>query len=290
MNKFQEQLEHIQAQSLDSKKSWYSQVAIAYDQTRPRYPSPLLDEIIQKTQLKPDSSLLEIGCGPGIATAQLAEQGFSIVAIEPSAESATLAKEKCQNNSNVEILNTTFEEWNLEPEKFDAVVATTSFHWLDPNLATQKSAAALKANGFLILLWNTPPQPSKEIYETSLKQIYQDYAPSLIGYEELSYYQKNLDQFGQKLIASGYFDNLSTGEVIGELTYSVEDYLLLLSTLSPYIRLEEKQRQELFRVLKNTLKHQVGDTLYTHYLSAFHLVRKIPHSAIARSSSGETNH
>ena len=274
MNQFQKQLERIQSQSLESKKSWYSQVAIAYDKTRPRYPSPLINEIINQTQLEQNSSLLEIGCGPGIATTQLAELGFSIVAIEPSAESASLAKEKCRNYSNVEIINTTFEEWNLEAEKFDAVVASTSFHWLDRNLATQKSAATLKPNGFLILLWNTPPQPSKKIYDSFLKQIYKTYAPNLIGYEELSRYQQHLDQFGKQLIASGYFDNLSTGQFIKELSYSIDDYIMLLSTLSPYIRLEEKQRDNLLIALKESLRHNVGNTLNTHYLSTFHLVQK----------------
>ncbi len=274
MNQFQKQLEHIQSQSLESKKSWYSQVAIAYDKTRPRYPSPLLDEILQITQLENNSSLLEIGCGPGIATTQLAELGFSIIAIEPSAESANLAKEKCRNYSNVEIINTTFEEWDLELEKFDAVVASTSFHWLDRNLATQKAAVALKPNGFLILLWNTPPQPSKTIYNSFLKQIYKTYAPNLIGYEELSHYHKYLDQFGQELIASGYFDNLSTRQFIKDLSYSIDDYIMLLTTLSPYIRLEENQRDNLLTALKESLQHNVGNTLNTHYLSAFHLVQK----------------
>ncbi|MFP4135211.1 MAG: class I SAM-dependent methyltransferase [Halothece sp.] len=275
MNQFQKQLEIIQSQSLESKKSWYSQVAIAYDQTRPRYPAQLLDEILQITQLENNSFLLEIGCGPGIATTQLAELGFSIVAIEPSVESASLAKEKCRNYSNVEIINTTFEEWDLEPAKFDAVVASTSFHWLDRNLATQKSAATLKPNGFLILLWNTPPQPPKEIYDSFLKQIYKNYAPNLIGYEELSRYQQYLDQFGQELIASGDFDNLSTGQfIIKDISYSIDDYIMLLTTLSPYIRLEEKQRDNLLKALKESLHHNVGDTLNTHYFSAFHLGQK----------------
>ena len=275
MNQFQQQIEQIQSQSLESKKNWYSQVAIAYDKSRPRYPSQLIDEIIKKAQLKPNSFILEIGCGPGIATTQLAERGFSIVSIEPSAESADLAKARCQNYSQVEILNTTFEEWNLQPETFDAVVATTSFHWLDRNLATKKSAAALKANGFLILLWNTPPQPSKEIYDSFLKEIYQTYAPNLIGYEELSRYQEHLDQFGEQLINSGDFENLSTGQFVKELSYSVDDYIMLLSTLSPYIRLEEKDRNNLLRALKESLQHHVGDSLNTHYLSTFHLVQKI---------------
>lgn len=274
MDKFQEQLENIQSQSLDSKKSWYSNVAVSYHKSRPHYPDQLLDQIIDLTQLSPNSPILEIGCGPGIATTKFAELGFVVSAIEPSKEASELAKQNCQNYPHVDIINTTFEEWTLEPEKFDAIFMTTSFHWLSPEIATQKSAAALKENGFVVLLWNTPPQPSQEIYENFLLEIYNHYAPSLFGYRDIKTYLENLNQFGEQLIDSGYFKNLVTGQVVTEITYSVERYLMLLSTLSPYMNLDSRQRDRLFMKLKETLHNNVGNSFITHYLSAFHLAQK----------------
>jgi protein-L-isoaspartate O-methyltransferase len=275
MSEFRKQLEAIYAQSLETKKSWYSEVAIAYHQTRPRYPTQMMERVVDLAQLSPNAPILEIGCGPGIATATFAELGFSVVAIEPSQEASALAKENCQNYSNVKIINTTFEEWELEPEKFDAVFATTSFHWLSPDIASHKSAAALKKEGFLILLWNTPPQPPQEIYQQFLQPIYQTYAPHLEGYETFTTYQENLNQFGQQLLDSGHFQNLVAETFISEITYTVEGYIMLLSTLSPYIKLEQQQRNELLTQLKETLNQNCGERLPTSYLSAFHLAQKI---------------
>jgi protein-L-isoaspartate O-methyltransferase len=84
MSEFRKQLEAIYAQSLETKKSWYSEVAIAYHQTRPRYPTPMMERVVDLAQLSPNAPILEIGCGPGIATTTFAELGFSVVAIEMS--------------------------------------------------------------------------------------------------------------------------------------------------------------------------------------------------------------
>jgi len=46
------------------KKSWYSQVAAAYDRTRPRYPAILLNRVLKLAQFQPKANILEIGCGP----------------------------------------------------------------------------------------------------------------------------------------------------------------------------------------------------------------------------------
>jgi hypothetical protein len=36
-------------------------------------------------------------------------------------------------------LNTTFEEWELELERFNAVLAATSFHWVSPEVRYAKA-------------------------------------------------------------------------------------------------------------------------------------------------------
>lgn len=62
--------------------------------------------------------------------------------------------------------------------------------------------------------------------------------------------------------------------MICELTYSIDDYLGLLSTLSPYIALETQQRKALFASLKAALEKHCGNLQLSH-LSAFHLVQKV---------------
>ena len=156
----------------------------------------------------------------------------------------------------------------------DRQVAATSFHWIFPEVRNAKTAAVLKDNGLLILLWNTPPQPSYEAFQ-SLKGVYRDYAPELAKYETHQNYYQNLSQIGQGVIESGYFKDLTTQQLITKVTYSIDDYLTLLSTLSPYIRLESEQRQTLFAELKRVLKLNFSNNLDLDYLSLLQIAHKI---------------
>lgn len=261
-------------QDLEQKKSWYSAVADAYNRVRPRYPQELIGRVVELAQLQNDAILLEVGCGPGTATTAFAQLGFSMVCLEPSQESCQLARQNCAEYPHVEIVNTTFEEWELEAERFNAVLAATSFHWVSPEIRYAKAAAALQNNGFLILLWNTPPQPDSEVYQV-LDEVYQSLAPSVVGYERIETHQENLRIQGQAVIDSGRFKGLVSEQMVCEVIYSIDDYLALLSTLSPYIKLESPQRDALFVGLRERLKKNCSENLQLSYLSVFQIASKI---------------
>ncbi|PSB12312.1 SAM-dependent methyltransferase [Pleurocapsa sp. CCALA 161] len=256
------------------KSTWYDSVASAYDRTRPRYPAEILARMQEIANLQ-GKSVLEIGAGVGIATVELARLGAKIVCLEPSQAACTIARDKCAAYGNVEVINNTFEEWELGKQKFDVVVAATSFHWITPEARYAKTAAALNDNGLLVLLWNTPPQPSYEIYQ-SCQAIYQTHAPELGKYESHQDYQRNIGKIAQKTIASGYFQDLITHQAVMTVTYTVDDYLTLLSTLSPYIKLASTQRQALFSELKTELKRSLNrqNLLELSYLSLLQIAHK----------------
>ena len=255
------------------KSTWYSDVATAYSRTRPRYPKQIINRVREIAKLQPGKTILEIGSGPGIATEELAKLGADLTCIEPSLSALQLAQSKCATYSNVKFINATFEDWELKPEKFDAVIATTAFHWLTPGIRTEKTASALKKEGLLILLWNTPPQSSYASHQT-LTRAYQTHAPNLAKYESLANHQQNLAQLGQEVIDSGYFQDLIEEQLITQVTYSVDDYLTLLSTLSPYIRLKPATRESLLAELKEILQSHHGDRLELSYLSMMQIARK----------------
>lgn len=256
------------------RKNWYSEVAEAYNQTRPRYPQALINRAVELAQLPPDAVILEIGCGPGNATTAFAQMGFSMVCLEPSPKLCEIAQQNCLQYPSVEIVNRSFEEWQLETEKFHTVLAATSFHWVSPEVGYAKAADALKADGSLILLWNMTPQPQYEVYE-AFQEIYQNQAPTLGRYENSETQHQQIRRFGKAVIDSGLFKGLLSEELPCELTYSVDDYLTLLSTLSPYIALDFQQRNSLFSGLREVLaKHSINH-ITVSFLSAFHIAQKV---------------
>ncbi len=255
------------------KNNWYSEVAQAYERTRPRYPAKILAHLQEIAQLHSLKAVLEIGAGPGIASIEFAKMGVDMICLEPSLPACKLAQQKCAAYPNVQFINTTFEDWELTNQKFDLVVATTSFHWLTPEIRTQKTAAALKEDGLLILLWNTPPQLNYKVYQ-ALTDIYQNHAPELNKYETLANYQENLGKMGQEVINSGYFEDLTEEYLINKVNYSIDDYLTLLSTLSPYIRLQTEQKDRFFAELRQILQLNFDNQLQLTYLSMMQMAHK----------------
>ncbi|MBV6621729.1 MAG: methyltransferase domain-containing protein [Rivularia sp. (in: Bacteria)] len=259
--------------SLEQRKNWYSKVADAYNRTRPRYSQELINRTVELANLSKNTSILEIGCGPGTATVEFAKLGCPMVCLEPSEESCNLARHNCESFPNVEIINTTFEEWELHADTFDTVLAATSFHWVSPEVGYPKLEKALKDNGSLILLWNKEPQPSYEVYQI-LDEVYQKQVPSLSRYETRATTEKILRELGQNVAKSGLFKDLVFECKECDRVYNIDDYLTLLSTLSPYIVLDTQKRDALFNDLGNTLRKNLGDTIETSYLCAFHVAWK----------------
>ncbi|WP_204106535.1 MULTISPECIES: class I SAM-dependent methyltransferase [Spirulina sp. CCY15215] len=274
MNNWQKQKQWYASQDLEIRKTWYSSVAEAYNRVRPRYPQELCDRAIEVVQLRPDATILEIGSGPGNATIGFAKLGFSMVCLEPSRESCQFLESNCSAYPQIEIMNTSFEEWKLEPEKFDVVLAANSFHWIPPEVSYGKTANALKQEGHLILLWNLQPEPRYEEY-TILQEVYQKYAPSLSRYEGRNKQEEVLKNFGDEILKSGQFQDLISEQIPCQVTYSVDDYLLLLDTFSPYQRIEKRDRELLFIGLRERIEKNFYSKIEFSYLSAFHIARKI---------------
>lgn len=257
------------SKDLEQKRTWYSPVAEIYYNARPRYPKEQINRAVTLAQLSSDATILEVGCGPGNATVAFAQFGFSMTCLEPNQDFCHLAQRNCTPYPKVKICNTSFEEWKLEANQFNAVLSANAFHWIPPEIGYSKAADTLQDSGFLILLWNMTPEPRYEVYQ-ALKEVYQAYAPSLVRYEGAETQAEILRGFGQDVINSGCFRELVTEQIACEVIYSIDDYLNLLSTLR---RLEPQTKELLFTGLREKLEN-FGDSVHLSFLSAVHVARK----------------
>ncbi|GBF80529.1 class I SAM-dependent methyltransferase [Aphanothece sacrum] len=273
MDTLKEQLKDLYSKDLKQRSNWYSPAAEAYNKVRPRYPQILVDQVIELAQITANTRILEVGCGPGIATVSFAKLGCSILCIEPNPDFCQLAQKNCQSYPNITIKNTSFEEWELESENFDIVLAASSFHWIPPEIGYPKAADSLKDKGYLILLWNKELQPEYEVYQ-SLSASYQKYAPSLYKYEDQETQEAILKQLGEMSIDSEKFDNFITKNFRTEVNYTLDDYLMLLTTYSPYFKLEQQIKNDLFSELREIIQKKCGEKIKLFYSSAFHVMHK----------------
>ncbi|HTL89764.1 MAG TPA: class I SAM-dependent methyltransferase [Leptolyngbya sp.] len=257
---------------LEQRKAWYSPVVEAYDRARPRYPKAMIQRVIEVAHLSPDSKILEVGCGSGVATIDFAPLGCAIEAIEPNVEFCRLVEQKCKAYPNVKIISQSFEEWQVEPQTFQIVLAANAWHWIASDIKYVKAAQTLKDHGALVLLWNLSLQPRLEVHQ-EFDQIYQRYAPTIAPrYEDAETQQEILQGLGQLVTDSGLFNHLISESVACEVTYDIDRYLDLLST--QYITLDAPRRDALFAELKSTIEQQYNGEIQLFNLAAYQIATK----------------
>src|ERR1700733_6091051 len=112
-----------------------------YDRTRPAYPGALVEAIIAAS---PGADILDVGCGTGIEARQFQAAGCTVLGVEPDMRMAEFAR-----RSGIEVEVATFEAWDSADRRFDAVIAGTAWHWVDPVAGAAKAAHVLRPGGLL---------------------------------------------------------------------------------------------------------------------------------------------
>jgi ubiquinone/menaquinone biosynthesis C-methylase UbiE len=102
----------------------------------------------------PDTTILDVACGPGIVTAALAAKAHAVVAFDLTPEMLLQARDRC---AKAGLSNVTFEQGNATalpfPDNgFDGVVTRLSIHHFDaPRLVLSEMFRVLKPGGKFVL-------------------------------------------------------------------------------------------------------------------------------------------
>jgi SAM-dependent methyltransferase len=139
----------------DEQRLAFGRVAELYDRARPSYPAAAIDAVLEYGALAPGARIVEVGAGTGKATELLADRGLDVLAIEPSAEMAALARVKLARRPGVTLVQSAFEDW-VPDERFAAVVSVQAWHWVDPDVRYAKAHQALTPGGMLTAVWSFP--------------------------------------------------------------------------------------------------------------------------------------
>ncbi len=118
-----------------------------YDRARPPYPADVIDRIVAAVLGGDDGArpdVLDVGCGTGIEARQFRAAGCSVLGVDPDPRMAGVARA-----AGIEVEIATFETWEPAGRTFDAVVAGTAWHWVDPVAGAAKAALVLRPGGVL---------------------------------------------------------------------------------------------------------------------------------------------
>ncbi len=146
----------------------FGEQAEAYDQFRPTYPDAVIDELLGPVPIGLD--VLDVGCGTGIASRQMAQRGAKVLGVELAPRMAEVAR-----GHGVDVEIAAFEGWDAAGRTFDRVTSAQAWHWLDLPIATGKAGSVLRPGGKLCLIWNAGSQPDD--LADALEEVYASVVP-----------------------------------------------------------------------------------------------------------------
>lgn len=253
-------------------------MAELYDRVRPGYPDELFADLVAVTGMDEGSSVLEVGCGSGQATRSLAALGCSVTAVEPGTDMAALARRRLAPFPKVEVETSRFEEWDDRGRRFDALVAASSWHWVDPSVGWRRAHQVVSPGGWMALLGHVvvrrPGEP--EVYAESA-DLHERFSPGNPdwGHPPLEDDVRATDR-GWGLVED-------PGDLFGPTTvrwYPTVQWLTgdgfadLLRSQSLYRRLDPQVREPLLDAVAERIRTRMGDRAPRRYLSVLRIGRR----------------
>lgn len=137
------------------EREGYSRVAQGYDQATASVTSQVNDAILDAVEAGPDTSLLDVACGPGWLSAAAVKRGAIVTALDFVENMVAIARRRCPK---ADIQNADAENLPFQANRFDAVVCSLGIlHLPDPERAVAEAHRVLKSGGRYAFTCWTPP-------------------------------------------------------------------------------------------------------------------------------------
>jgi len=230
-----------------------------YDRTRPGYPDALVTAIVAAS---PGSEVLDVGTGTGIAARQFQAAGCSVLGVEPDARMAAWARRR---GLAVEVAR--FETWDPAGRQFDAVIAGTAWHWVDPVGGAAKAAQVLRPGGRLAPfhhVFQLPPAIAKASVQ-AYQRVLPDSPVSAQATTDASYaYQPLFEKIECGIRQVGGYSDPQQWRFDWERRYTREEWLAQLPTLGSLTQLSPEQQDQILGGVGAAID-SIGGSFTMHY-------------------------
>lgn len=219
----------------------FGEVAAAYERARPNYPPTAVKALAERGAR---GTVLDVGAGTGKLTRLLAPLAARVVAVEPDAEMAAIARAHLGHHRHVDIDVRAFEAFEAPDGSFDLLTVGQAWHWLDPDTRAQRAARLLRPGGWLALLWNNPAIDDASL-QAEIDAAYQRHAPELRGESKGTPIQTAERTAQEEIRQSPLLSESETLHLPWTHRYTTAEHADLLATMSAYRLLEPATRQAL---------------------------------------------
>ena len=135
----------------------YDRIGTGYDSTR-KPDARITASLVEHLALPPGSAVVDVGCGTGNYTVELARRGYQMTGVDPSTEMLAHARAK---SGDVRWMSGSSDTLPLNANTFDGTVATlTIHHWADLSRAFLEVRRVVKSGERFVVFSATPEQTS----------------------------------------------------------------------------------------------------------------------------------
>ena len=234
-----------------------------YDRTRPQYPDQLVDDLAAAAGA--NARILESGCGTGQLTVALARRGMRVTAVELGPGLAAVARRNLAAYPGSAVHVSALEDWQLPAEPFDALVAATSWHWLDPVRRLQIAAAALRPGGLLGIVGTAHVAGGTEEFFAEVQHCYERWDPSTPPGLRLTA-AADVPPDTRELVAAADFTDPEMRRYEADIGYTAAEYIDVIGTYSPMIALPAERRTGLFDDIRTLIEQRYAGRIVKRYL------------------------
>jgi SAM-dependent methyltransferase len=238
----------------------FGDVAALYDGIRFGYPAELAPALLAYRG-SAFGSVVDVGAGTGKGTAALLSLGAPITCVEPDARMAEILAEKYPQ---VAIVKSTFEQWPPPAGGVDLLASATAWHWTDPATRNQRAFDALAPGGVLAVFHNRYENPDPEVVRAVAGVLHEidpkvEPRPARWSYDDA--------------LASGLFVDVVEQQWCSSHLLSLEQYLQLMQTFSPFLLHSPEVQQATLDGLSEAVG-RFGDTVTMNVRTMLSLARR----------------
>ncbi len=228
-----------------------------YERFRPGPPAAALDWILPG----PVATIVDLGAGTGAVTRLLVDRADDVVAVEPDDRMRAILTERLPG---VRAVKGHGESMPLPNTSADAVIAATSWHWMEPVSTLQEVARVLVPGGALGVLW-AGPDPDGAFLAQARALIAQRSSGDAGEAEEGSGELRNLIMGDAtrpdnvlEIPAGAPFAQPEQRAFTWDVALDADELVGLLSTFSWIITLDDDTRAGVFAEARRLLKEFLG--------------------------------
>lgn len=219
----------------------FGAVADIYNQARPQYAQQLMDYVASFCE----GRVLDLGCGTGIATRQLAERSVDVVGCD--GDERMIAVARSYQQPSIDYLVGSADTLPFQEHEFDAVTAFTAFHFFYDNASVAGIQRVLKQNGLFIVAEGVKSHDNPDYFRACVEEVIS------------TKLRKNKSIDVEEIFRAKGLEKIAREEFQYELQYPVDKYLLYMQSRSYWNDVPEEQKSSVLKHARERFNEKYPD-------------------------------